>query len=200
MMNYKTLLLDRAKHAQPRRSEHVPRYLLEANARALLAWRIKWHRFAYFPDAWPAGAREWFDYDLRRKRVKALAWFITYSPQDLGDLYRLTSELTSHLNELSLDEKQLKKAQAQIATIKAQLSDEPDPIILKQAGRTLRNVIEGAVGSLIATAASQPTIWSWVHEVMLRLMVNKSERVPMLQSAWRASNVLQFDRIISREK
>jgi cation transport regulator ChaC len=94
---------------------------------------------------------------------------ITYSPQDLGDLYRLTSELTSHLNELSLDEKQLKKAQAQIATIKAQLSDEPDPIILKQAGRTLRNVIEGAVGSLIATAASQPTIWSWVHEVMLRL-------------------------------
>jgi hypothetical protein len=94
---------------------------------------------------------------------------ITYSPQDLGDLYRLISELAPHLNELSLDEKQLKKAQAQIATIKAQLSDEPDPVILKQAGRTLRNVIEGAVGSLLATAVSQPTIWTWVHEVMQRL-------------------------------
>jgi cation transport regulator ChaC len=94
---------------------------------------------------------------------------ITYSPQDLGDLYRLISELTSHLNELSLDERQLQKAQAQIATIKAQLSDEPDPVILKQAGRTLRNVIEGAVGSLLATAVSQPTIWTWVHEAMQRL-------------------------------
>jgi len=94
---------------------------------------------------------------------------MTYSPQDMGDLYRLISELTSHLNELSLDEKQLKKAQAQIATIKAQLSDEPDPVILKQAGRTLRNVIEGAVGSLLATAVSQPTIWTWVNEVMQRL-------------------------------
>jgi hypothetical protein len=94
---------------------------------------------------------------------------VTYSPQDLGDLYRLVSEVTSHLNELSLDEKQLKKAQAQISTIKAQLADEPDPIILKQAGRTLRNVIEGAAGSLLATAVTQPTIWTWVHEVMERL-------------------------------
>jgi hypothetical protein len=41
--------------------------------------------------------------------------------------------------------------------------------ILKQAGRMLRNVIEGAIGSLLATAVSQTTIWTWVNEVMQRL-------------------------------
>ncbi len=33
----------------------------------------------------------------------------------------------------------------------------------------LRNVIEGAIGSLLATAVSQTTIWTWVNEVMQRL-------------------------------
>jgi len=93
---------------------------------------------------------------------------VTYSPQDLGDLYRLVNELTSHLDELTLDEKQRKKAEAQITTIKAQLTDEPDPVIVKQAGKTLRNITEGAIAGLLATAA-QPTVWSWVHEVIQRL-------------------------------
>ena len=93
---------------------------------------------------------------------------VTYSPQDLADLNRLVTELTSHLDELQIDARQRQKAEAQIATLKAQLSDEPDPVIIKQAGRTLRNVTEGAIGSLLATAA-QPTVWVWVHEIMRKL-------------------------------
>jgi hypothetical protein len=93
---------------------------------------------------------------------------ITYSGQDLDDLNRLVTELTAHLGELQLDARQQQKAEAQIATLKAQLTDEPDPVILKQAGRTLRNITEGAIGSLLATAA-QPTVWVWVHEIMRKL-------------------------------
>lgn len=93
---------------------------------------------------------------------------VTYSGQDLADLSRLVTELTLHLGELKLDARQRQKAEAQITTLRAQLSDEPDPTILKEASRTLRNLTEGAIGSLLATA-TQPAIWVWVHEVMHRL-------------------------------
>ena len=93
---------------------------------------------------------------------------VAYSDQDLYDLNRLVTELSTNLDELKIDAQQRKKAEAQIATLKAQLSDEPDPMIVKQAGRSLRNVTEGAIGSLLATAA-QPTVWAWIHEAMRRL-------------------------------
>jgi hypothetical protein len=93
---------------------------------------------------------------------------VTYSANDISDLVRLVSELTSHLEELHLDARQNQRAEAQIATLRAELTAEPDPTIIKQAGRTLRNITEGAIGSLLATAA-QPTVWLWVHEIMHRL-------------------------------
>ena len=93
---------------------------------------------------------------------------VSYAPQELADLNRLVLEFTAHLDDLQIDPRQRQKAEAQIATLKAQLTDEPDPIVIKQAGRTLRNISEGAIGSLLATAA-QPPVWVWVHEVMRRL-------------------------------
>jgi hypothetical protein len=93
---------------------------------------------------------------------------VTYNAQDIADLGRLVSEIAAHIDELHMDARQKQKAEAQIATIKAQLIDEPDPVIVKQAGRTLLNITEGAIGSLLA-AAAQPTVWTWVHEAMLRL-------------------------------
>ena len=94
---------------------------------------------------------------------------VSYGAQDLADLNRLVTEFTSRLGELQIDARQRQRAEAQIATLKAQLTDEPDPVIIKQAGRTLRNITEGAIGSLLATAAQQPTVWVWVHEIMRRL-------------------------------
>lgn len=93
---------------------------------------------------------------------------ITYSAQDITDLSDLVTKLTAHMDELQLDARQRQRAETQIATLKAQLAHEPDPVIVKQAGRTLRSITEGAIGSLLATAA-QPTVWIWAHEVMRRL-------------------------------
>ena len=90
---------------------------------------------------------------------------VTYSAQELSDLTRLVSEFGNHLDELKLDTRAKQRAQAQLATLEAQLSDEPDPAVVRQVGRTLRNITEGAIGSLIA-AAAQPTIWSWVAHIM----------------------------------
>jgi AbiTii-like protein len=82
------------------------------------------------------------------------------------DLTTLVSELTAHLHELHLGPSQRKLAEAQIATLKAQqLADEPDAVIVQQAGRSLRNITEGAVGSLLA-AAAQPGVWHTIHRLL----------------------------------
>jgi hypothetical protein len=93
---------------------------------------------------------------------------VTYDTQARADLTRLVDELSAHLHELKLDRAAIRKANAQIATIRAQLGDEPNPTIIQQAGRTLRNVTEGAVGSLLASGVP-PTVWPWVAEAMARL-------------------------------
>lgn len=81
------------------------------------------------------------------------------------DLTRLISELATHLGELNLDPRQKQRAEAQIATLKLELAGEADPAIVKQAGHTLRNILEGAIGSLLATAA-QPGLWHWIHQTL----------------------------------
>jgi hypothetical protein len=84
-------------------------------------------------------------------------------PQDLATLVK---ELTTHIHELHLDAGRQRMAEAQIATLKAQqLADEPDAVIVQQAGRTLRNITEGAIGSLLATAA-QPGVWHTIHRLL----------------------------------
>jgi hypothetical protein len=88
--------------------------------------------------------------------------------EELSTLGRLVAELTSHLGELELDARQKQKAEAQVATIKAQLGNDPNPVIVQEAGCTLRSIIEGAIASLIANAA-QPTVWHWVHQAMANL-------------------------------
>lgn len=89
--------------------------------------------------------------------------------QDLEDLQRLIETFETHLDDLGLDLAAKRKVAAQVATIKAQLEDEPDPVIVKQAGRTLRNITEGTVASVIATAATTPGVWEWVHQALPRL-------------------------------
>ena len=78
------------------------------------------------------------------------------------------SELKAHFQELKLDADIARKAKTQIATLEAQLSHEPDPVIVHQAGKTLRNITEGVIAGLIATAA-QPAVWMGIHEAMTAL-------------------------------
>lgn len=93
---------------------------------------------------------------------------VIYSNEDLSDLHRLIEIFDNNIDDLSLDAAAKRRVMAQIATIKAQIEDEPDPVIVKQAGRTLRNITEGAIGSLIA-AAVQPDVWVFVSAVMTKL-------------------------------
>lgn len=73
------------------------------------------------------------------------------------ELGNFTSDLLEHIDELKLDARQRQRADAQIAILRTELAAEPDQTIVKQAGRTLRNVIEGAVGSLcLRQRHSQP--------------------------------------------
>jgi len=81
------------------------------------------------------------------------------------DLQKFVADFSHHLAELNLDEHLKRKVEAQLATIKAQLDDEPNPVIVREAGRTLRNLTEGVVGNLIATAA-QPAVWQSIQKVL----------------------------------
>jgi hypothetical protein len=82
-----------------------------------------------------------------------------------SDLKRLVTDLTAHLKELQLEKQQNARAEAQISIIRAELSDKPDYAVIVQAGRTLRNITEGAIASLLA-AAAQPNVWHWIHQAL----------------------------------
>jgi hypothetical protein len=84
------------------------------------------------------------------------------SPQEL---LKFVTEFTQRLDELELNERQKQRVQAQLATLEAESTSEPEAAIVKQAACALRNLTEGAIASLLATAV-QPTVWSWIHETL----------------------------------
>jgi hypothetical protein len=107
---------------------------------------------------------------------------VTFSrgTKERSDLERLAREMSDHIADLALDADARRKAEAQIRTLQAQLTDdEPEALIVSKAGSTLRNVTEGAIGSLIASAV-QPTVWHWVAQILPTLFQTEpaSERDP----------------------
>lgn len=94
----------------------------------------------------------------------------TYNiPLNNDELNHLVELLSSHLSELKLSILDENKAKAQLETIRAQLLDEPNPSIVKEAAKTLRNITEGAIGSLIASSV-QPTIWTTVKSILVNII------------------------------
>ena len=83
----------------------------------------------------------------------------------VADLQKLIAELGDRLDELKLGVDERRAVQTQLATLKAQLNDTPNPVIVQEAGRTLRRLTEGAISSLIAKAA-EPKVWSWVNQIL----------------------------------
>ena len=81
------------------------------------------------------------------------------------DLKRLVAELSAHFDGLQLSAQQKARAEAQIAVIRAELSDKPDHALVTEAGRTLRSITEGAIAGLLATAA-QPSVWHWINQAL----------------------------------
>ena len=93
---------------------------------------------------------------------------LTYNGQDLDELKRAIEILGQRIDELNLDAAAKKKALVQVDTIKAQLGDdEPSSNIIGEAGRTLRNITEGAISELIAKGVID--YWPLVHGVLTRM-------------------------------
>lgn len=84
------------------------------------------------------------------------------------DLSKFIDEFRAHIAELKLGPEDTKRVDIQLRTMDAQLLDEPSPVIVREAGRSIRNITEGAIGSLIATAA-QPSVWTWIHSILSHL-------------------------------
>ncbi len=85
-----------------------------------------------------------------------------YTKEDLQDLVKTFGE---HIDELSLDPVAKRKVLAQVSTIKAQLEDDPNPAIIQEAGRTIRNITEKAIDGLIV-ATVQPSIWIVIQKIL----------------------------------
>jgi hypothetical protein len=75
----------------------------------------------------------------------------TYNSSDLKGLGTILDELTNSLSGLKLSEQSNAELRADITAINAQLvSPNPKGVIIKEAGKSIRNILEGTTGSLIA--------------------------------------------------
>ena len=83
----------------------------------------------------------------------------TSAAEELADL---VGKFRAHIDELGLDGRSKQRAGAQLSLIETELQGDVDGSVVSQAGRTLRNITEGAIGSLLATAA-QPGVWAAIH-------------------------------------
>ena len=77
-----------------------------------------------------------------------------------NDLQGIVEVYRRHVDELALDPAARRRADAQVATIEAQLLDEPDPTIVKAAGKSLKTIVEGAIGGAIGNTAANPGVWA----------------------------------------
>ncbi|MCW2315128.1 hypothetical protein SAMN06265338_1085 [Rhodoblastus acidophilus] len=77
-----------------------------------------------------------------------------------NDLRAIVDLYWDHVDELKLDVATRRKADAQIRTIEAQLIDEPDPTIVKAAGKSLKTIVEGAIGGALGNALANPGVWA----------------------------------------
>lgn len=74
------------------------------------------------------------------------------------ELVDFVNSFRENISELNLSSQEERKVNAQLATIEAQLIDEPNREIIKEVFASLKNVTESAIGSLLATAA-QSGVW-----------------------------------------
>lgn len=98
----------------------------------------------------------------------------SYTAHEVNDLRRLVEIFEKHIDELTLNAPARKRALSQVATIKAQLdSDPPNPVIVKEAGLSLKNIAENAIGSVIGSGVTaglaDPTAWQWALDALHRL-------------------------------
>jgi hypothetical protein len=85
----------------------------------------------------------------------------TYYELNTAELRAMVELYHNHVAELNLDVLTKRRADAQIATIEAELLQEkPDPTVIKTLGKSLKTIVEGAIGGAIGNVAANPSIWT----------------------------------------
>jgi bifunctional N-acetylglucosamine-1-phosphate-uridyltransferase/glucosamine-1-phosphate-acetyltransferase GlmU-like protein len=78
---------------------------------------------------------------------------ILEASRDLEKVNELLQLLKGSLDKMRLDSQKRSELEAEIGTIETQLaSPKPKGTIIREAGRSIRNILEGAAGSSLATA------------------------------------------------
>ncbi|RQH13603.1 hypothetical protein [Bradyrhizobium sp. RP6] len=78
-----------------------------------------------------------------------------------NDLRAIVDLYKQHVGDLQLDASNRQKADKAIATIEAQLVDnEPDNGIVTAAGKSLKTIIEGALGGALGNAVASSGVWA----------------------------------------
>lgn len=91
-----------------------------------------------------------------------------YAAMQKDELVHFVNSFRKNISDLQLSTQDERKVNAQLATIEAQLLDEPNQEILKQAFTTIKNITEGAIGGLLATAA-QPGVWAGIQALLANI-------------------------------
>jgi hypothetical protein len=79
------------------------------------------------------------------------------------DLQQVVALFRDHGSELNLDPRAQRQTDSYVATIEAQLEqDKPNPVIVREAGKSLKTIAEGAIGSIIAAGATNLSVWQWL--------------------------------------
>jgi hypothetical protein len=87
------------------------------------------------------------------------AQIFSYSNTDLEEVRKFIDDMRNHLNDLGLDSENQAQAKSDIETIDAQIkSPRPKSIILGECLKSLRTILEGALGSLIAAGLLQQLV------------------------------------------
>ena len=93
------------------------------------------------------------------QHVEAFGKGVQTTSYGAADLTAIVSLYRLHVEELRLDQAERRRADAQVATIEAQLIDEPDSTIIQKAGRSLKTIVEGALGGAAGTALTSSAVW-----------------------------------------
>lgn len=76
----------------------------------------------------------------------------TFSTSDIDKLTDFIQELDTKVSQLNLNPEDKDELDAELSTIKVQSSSSrPKPLIIKESLKTIRNILEGMTGSILAT-------------------------------------------------
>ncbi len=92
---------------------------------------------------------------------------ISYKTSEIEDLKILVNLISDNIADLNLSNSEEKEMVANLKTVEAQLETNPNSSIVRQSVKTIRNITEGAIGSMLATA-TQPRVWTTIQELLSR--------------------------------